>query len=100
VINKIEKYKKYFAFDGKASRSEYWGVSLICYVLALPALFFAGILGGLAIVWTLLSTTARRCRDAGINPWFSATILIPWIAVIAVIVFGCLKTENENERQP
>ena len=36
----IEKYKKYFVLDGKASRSEYWGVSLICYVLALPALFF------------------------------------------------------------
>jgi uncharacterized membrane protein YhaH (DUF805 family) len=66
-------------------------------VLALPALFFAGILGGLIIVWTLLSTTARRCRDAGINPWFSATILIPWIAVIAVIVFGCLKTEKSDE---
>jgi uncharacterized membrane protein YhaH (DUF805 family) len=99
MLSKIEKYKKYFVLDGKASRSEYWGVSLICYVLALPALFFAGMLGGLAIVWTLLSTTARRCRDAGINPWFSATILIPWIAIIAVIVFGCLKTEKENEHQ-
>jgi uncharacterized membrane protein YhaH (DUF805 family) len=93
----IEKYKKYFVFDGKASRSEYWGISIICYVLVLPALFFAGILGGLIIIWTLLSTTARRCRDAGINPWFSATILIPWIAVIAVIVFGCLKTEKSDE---
>jgi uncharacterized membrane protein YhaH (DUF805 family) len=95
VINKIEKYKKYFVLDGKASRSEYWGISLICYVLALPALFFAGILGGLAIVWTLLSTTTRRCRDAGINPWFSATILVPWIAVVAVIVFGCLPSEKK-----
>ena len=95
----IEKYKKYFVFDGNATRSEYWGVSLICYVLALPALFFAGILGGLIIIWTLLSTTARRCRDAGINPWFSATILIPWIAVIAVIVFGCLPSEQKDEHQ-
>ncbi len=97
MIDVIEKYKKYFVFDGKASRSEYWGISIICYVLVLPALFFAGILGGLIIIWTLLSTTARRCRDAGINPWFSATILIPWIAVIAVIVFGCLKTEKSDE---
>lgn len=93
----IEKYKKYFVLDGKASRSEYWGISIICYVLALPALFFAGILGGSIIIWTLLSTTARRCRDAGINPWFSATILIPWIAVVAVIVFGCLKTEKKED---
>jgi len=95
--SKIEKYKKYFMLDGKASRSEYWGISIICYVLALPALFFAGILGGLIIIWTLLSTTARRCRDAGINPWFSVTILLPWIAVVAVIVFGCLKTEKSDE---
>jgi uncharacterized membrane protein YhaH (DUF805 family) len=96
VIDKIEKYKKYFSLEGKATRSEYWGISIICYVLALPALFFAGILGGLIIIWTLLSTTARRCRDAGINPWFSTTILLPWIAVIAVIVFGCLKTEKKE----
>ena len=96
----IEKYKKYFVLHGKSTRSEYWGISIICYVLALPALFFAGILGGLIIIWTLLSTTTRRCRDAGISPWFSATILIPWIAVIAVIVFGCLKTEKkEDEHQ-
>jgi uncharacterized membrane protein YhaH (DUF805 family) len=98
-VIEIEKYKKYFVFEGKATRSEYWGVSLICYVLALPALFFAGILGGMIIIWTLLCTTARRCRDAGINPWFSATILIPWIAIIAVVVFGCLKTEKEDEHQ-
>jgi uncharacterized membrane protein YhaH (DUF805 family) len=99
-VIEIEKYKKYFVLDGKATRSEYWGISLICYVLALPALFFAGILGGLIIIWTLLSTTTRRCRDAGISPWFSATILIPWIAVVAVIVFGCLKTEKkEDEHQ-
>ena len=96
-MNTLEKYKKYFVLDGKASRSEYWGISLICYVLVLPALFFAGILGGLIIIWTLLSTTARRCRDAGINPWFSATILIPWIAIVAVIVFGCLKTEKKED---
>lgn len=95
--NLIEKYSPYFSFDGKATRSEYWGISIICYLLALPALFFAGILGGLIIIWTLLSTTARRCRDAGINTWFSATILIPWVAVIAVIVLGCLNTEKEKD---
>ena len=94
--NLIEKYSPYFSFEGKANRSEYWGISIISYVLALPALFFAGILGGLLIIWTLLSTTARRCRDAGINPWFSATILFPWLAIVAVIVFGCLKTEKEK----
>lgn len=92
----MEKYLKYISFDGTASRSEYWGISIICYVLAVPMLFLAGILGAAAIVWTLLSTTARRCRDAGINPWFAATVLIPWIAVIAVIVFGCLRTEKKD----
>lgn len=97
--NIIEKYSPYFSFEGKATRSEYWGISIICYLLALPALFFAGILGGLIIIWTLLSTTARRCRDARINPWFSATILIPWVAVVAVIVFGCLSSEKENGKE-
>jgi uncharacterized membrane protein YhaH (DUF805 family) len=33
VINKLEQYKKYFDFKGSASRSEYWGVYLISWLL-------------------------------------------------------------------
>jgi len=107
VINKIEKY---FAFTGNASRSEYWGVNIISYLLLLPILFvgliftmgglLGSVVGGLlilagvvALTWAVIATTVRRCRDAGISPWFAGTILIPWFAIIPFIVFGCLKSD-------
>ncbi len=110
----MEKYLKYFDFHGSATRSEYWGVNIIAYLLLIPvlivgALFTLGgilgaVVGGLLIVggvvvltWVVLATTARRCRNAGINPWFAGTILIPYFALIPWIVFGCLKTEKIDE---
>lgn len=112
----MEKYLNYFNFEGRATRSEYWGVNIIGYLLLIPvaligALFTLGgimgaVVGGLAILtgvvgltWAVLATTARRCRDIGINPWFAGTILIPYVALIPWIIFGCLKTEKENGNQ-
>lgn len=112
----MEKYLKYFEFNGRATRSEYWGVNIISYLLLLPILLIGAIftLGGLmgaviggllilagviALTWIIIATTVRRCRDAGISPWFAGTILIPYFALIPWIVFGCLKTEKENEHQ-
>ena len=127
MINKIEKYKKYFAFEGKASRSEYWGVYLIGVLLlmlvgllgALIALIstpftlvligFVGWISALAIIcvgsilafWMWIATAVRRCNDAGINSWFAITILLPTpLNLIPFIVFGCLPPEKkENEHQ-
>jgi uncharacterized membrane protein YhaH (DUF805 family) len=121
MLSKIEKYKKYFAFQGKASRSEYWGVYLISwlllglftslafilFVLSLPfTIVVIGLVGwiiSLAIIcagsiiscWLWIATTIRRCNDIGINPWFSVTILLPPpFGTIPVIVFGCLPPEE------
>ena len=121
MLDKIEKYKKYFASDGKASRSEYWGVYLISwlllglftslafilFVLSLPfTIVVIGLVGwiiSLAIIcagsviscWLWITTTIRRCNDIGINPWFSITILLPPpFGTIPVIVFGCLPSEE------
>lgn len=110
----MENYKKYFEFNGRATRSEYWGVNIISYLslmvismigimltfLGVIGAIFGGllILGGVvALTWCVLATTARRCRDAGINPWFAGTVLIPYIAVVPWIVFGCLQTEKIDE---
>jgi uncharacterized membrane protein YhaH (DUF805 family) len=112
----MEKYKKYFDFDGKASRSEYWGVNLITYALLLVVVLIgvlftflgslSSILGLLIILfglvvsgWASLATVVRRCHDAGINGWFALAIFIPWFGFIPWIVFGCLNTEKEDEHQ-
>jgi len=105
---------KYLGFAGTATRSEYWGVYLVsCVILMLAVLFFALIalsgqagvlLGAFALivvfvinVWLMLATTIRRCHDAGINPWFSALLILPYVGFISFIVFGCLSTEKKND---
>jgi uncharacterized membrane protein YhaH (DUF805 family) len=110
----IEKYKKYFQFNGIANRSEYWGVTLLSYVALLIVVLigivftFLGSIGsvmGLLIIlfglvmtgWVSLATTVRRCHDAGINAWFTLTIFIPWFGVIPWVVIGCLKTEPTTQ---
>lgn len=112
----MEKYLKYLSFDGKATRSEYWGVNIISYLLLIPVvllglLFTLGgimgaVMGGLVILagvvgltWVVIATSVRRCRDIGINVWFALSIFIPWFGFIPWIVFGCLSTEKENEHQ-
>lgn len=107
-------FKRYFEFDGVSTRSEYWAINLICYVgLVLSAILsliftMSGILGMVSgimfmmaacvvLVWLVFSVTIRRCRDIGISPWFTAALLIPYIAFIPFIVFGCLKSEVKDE---
>jgi len=105
----MEKFSKYFSFNGVANRSEYWAVVFIALGLSFFTLVLAGIvtevvplLGVLfylvAVVTSVAglvavtATTARRCADAGISKWFTALIFVPYVALIADIVFGVIPT--------
>ena len=78
-------------------------MNLFCYVaLLVSALVSAlsmmsGILGvmfgivfmlgtAVALTWLVFAVTVRRCRDIGISPWFTLSLLIPYIAIIPFIV--------------
>lgn len=104
---------KYLKFSGVASRSEFWAVQLIAvpifFLLMMVAVGIAAlgtsglVASGFFIVismfmtgWLTISTTARRCRDAGINPWFTLAVFVPYVGLIPWIVFGCLKTHKES----
>ena len=111
----MDEYKKYLDFTGRATRSEYWGVNITCYLglilLALVAVLviMSGVLGAMfggiivlsgtfLLAWIIMAVTARRCRDAGINPWFAITVLLPPpFGTIPVIVFGCLKSATTDK---
>lgn len=103
--------EKYFSFNGVATRSEYWAVMIIATLLA----FVVGLVGGLissagstafgiilllvAIVggsWLTLSACVRRCRDAGINVWWTLGACVPYVGWIVAIVIGCLKTDEQS----
>ena len=108
--------RRYLDWGRRATRSEYWGVLIIGWILAavlsivtiavmiLDGLFV--LLGGLimlagfiVLIWAMLATTASRCRDAGINPWWTAASLLPYIGFVVMIVIGCLNTQSAVQPQ-
>jgi len=116
---------KYFSFEGKASRQEYWGVVAIVLIgffflsitlginLVMTSsaqgygglgLSFVVFLAGFGILsWVDIATTARRCRDAGISPWWTLTIipanLILWLGIVLMIVFGVLPPNDSVDSE-
>lgn len=107
----IEIFKKYSDFDRIATRSEYWGVLLSVFAMFIVAVIVGGVfmaigtLGsalGVVIIlvatvlstWVNIATIVARCRDAGINPWFTLACFIPYIGWIVMIVIGCLKSKE------
>lgn len=108
--------EKYFKFDGVATRSEYWAVMIIATLLGFVFGFFGGfilgssagsiigtIFGSLVLlvtivisVWVSIATCIRRCRDAGINVWWTLGAFVPYIGWIVAIVIGCLKTDVQS----
>ena len=105
--------EKYFKFDGTATRSEFWGVNLLAGIAAFilillgAAMVASGntivIAGGAVLmiatfivaIWVTVATSIRRCKNAGINPWWTLATIIPYVGTIVFIVLGCLKTDNE-----
>ena len=110
--------EKYFKFDGVATRSEYWGVMIIATLLAFVVGLFGGVVlgfgtsasstfavifGGIVIfaavvaaAWVSIATCIRRCRDSGINVWWTLGACIPYVGWIVAIVIGCIKTDVQS----
>ncbi|MBX4956077.1 DUF805 domain-containing protein [Rhizobium lentis] len=103
--------KKYVAFSGRASRSEYWWFALF-YVLALfplailafaLAILFSGGLGAaspihytvviwmvftLAVLLPLISLQIRRFHDRNISGWwFLALFILSFVPYVVLVTF-------------
>lgn len=83
---------KYFCFDGRAGRAEFWlfsagfwSVSFVIGLLPWIGGFLAG-LWSLALLLPLLGVTVRRLHDRGFSGWFVLISLIPYIGSIALMV--------------
>ena len=101
---------KYFSFKGSATRSEDWAVWIISMISSLvvagislailssidPAVQLIGVIlliaGCIAGAWLAYATSARRCRDAGLNPWWTLATLVPYVGFVVWIVIGSLKS--------
>ena len=116
IDNYVGVMRKYAAFGGRATRTEYWlfalaqvvilvGFSVVAFLslfsgsevvtgalLAIAALYMVGtILPGLGV-------TVRRFHDAGYSGWMVLLGLIPSIGVIVVLVFMALPSERGDNR--
>jgi uncharacterized membrane protein YhaH (DUF805 family) len=104
---------KYFNFAGYASRQQYWAVLAIVFAASfvvstiLTIVMVSGssgaVIGGILMlaavvvgIWLQFAVGARRCRDAGINPWWVLTYLLPYVNIASFIVIGVLKTEQRE----
>ena len=100
---------KYFSFEGTATRSEYWCVTLITFItsiilfmiLAQPSNTFGG--GDLILVllicvltfWLGISTNVRRIRDTGQNVLWIIAFFAPFLSFIVMLVFGFLPSHKD-----
>lgn len=94
---------KYAAFDGRASRPEYWWfVLFVCLVWAglgiindvLSGLFLLGVLA------PTLAVGARRLHDTNRSGWLQLIALIPFVGVIILIVFLASAPVEPNKYSP
>ena len=104
----LRPLRKYFEFEGRARRSEYWLFALFVFIavaacemvavvgrdLGLPAL---RILGGFGVLIVALGTMIpavavhiRRLHDTNRTGWWLLIGLLPFFGAIALFVFSLL----------
>ncbi len=112
-------YKRYFDFEGRSSRSEYWWVALfqlIVYIV-LGGIMIAGaaagggeepgplmfvgfipfILFALANIIPSIALTVRRFHDQDKSGWMYLLAFVPYAGGIIILIFMAMKgTEGEN----
>ena len=104
-MNKIIcSYKLYlknlFVFTGRTSRSDFWRVILVNFIILLITGFIP-VLGNVAIIWTFVSQlglTVRRLHDIGKQDICCALLFIPIIGWILIFIW-LTKTGEQSENK-
>lgn len=92
---------KYFVFEGRAARPEFWWFMLACVVVQLAfnivGLWFIGQLVSLALLIPSLSAGARRLHDMGKSGWLQLLWLVPFIGWAILIYWLVQPSVGPNE---
>lgn len=105
-------FQKYFDFDSRSSRSEYWWWSLFVFlggfVLGLLDGMFGvvgvaglGLLGALFTLVTFIpgiSVSVRRLHDLDKSGWWLLLVFVPLIGWIVLIIWYCTRGGDEPNR--
>lgn len=93
-------FSKYAAFEGRASRSEYWWFFLFTFLVSLATGMVSDTLSGLFSLGVLLPSLAvgaRRLHDVNKSGWFLLLWFIPLIGWI-VLIFWAVQEGKEPNR--
>jgi uncharacterized membrane protein YhaH (DUF805 family) len=117
----FKAYKRYFDFEGRSNRAEYWLFTLLCFLVAMvywavlltvvrpeggmnaAGAVLLGLYGlfALASIIPSLSVSIRRLHDTNRSGWFILLPLIPVIGGIVYFVFTVLPgTKGPNKYGP
>ena len=103
----LDVLKKYFVFQGRARRKEYWMFTLFNMLAYIALMIIEGILGmggegglgllsalySLAILLPSLGVSVRRLHDTDRSGWWLLISLIPIIGAIVLLVFMVLDSQ-------
>lgn len=93
--------KKYYCFEGRAGRKEFWFFILVSAVVSsvLGAIPKAGPI--LSLIWTLglllptLGVFARRLHDRGKSGWMILVSVIPLVGAIILLIMCIPEGDKE-----
>jgi uncharacterized membrane protein YhaH (DUF805 family) len=92
-------FSKYAAFDGRASRSEYWWWFLFTFLSSLALGVVSQMVSGvfsLAVLLPGLAVGVRRLHDTDRSGWFLLLWCIPVIGWIVMIVWAVQEGKEPN----
>lgn len=92
-------FSKYAAFDGRATRSEFWWWFLFSFLASAAAGMISETLSGLfslAVLLPSLAVGARRLHDTNRSAWFLLLWFIPFIGWIILLVWAVQQAREPN----
>ncbi|MDO8788215.1 MAG: DUF805 domain-containing protein [Sulfuritalea sp.] len=92
-------FSKYAAFDGRASRSEYWWWFLFTTLASVAAGIVSETLSALfslGVMLPSLAVGARRLHDTNRSAWFLLLWCIPLVGWIVMIVWATQEAKEPN----
>ena len=99
--------ENYCNFSGRASRSEFWWMALVCWIISGAAgglgtishlSFFMNLID-LLIILPMLGVTVRRLHDIGKGGGWIFIYLIPLVGMpILYLMWNCQASENYDNR--